>query len=137
MKLASYWYVLCAYAHALTIARTNSMCQNFHCAKKFAEKFFTNQHALTKLAKVISMHTHTLIATWRAMLETALSSQMAHNLKTVGKKVLLCQRMKMSIKTSQYKCFSCLIWTWVTCRSPLKLHHAGQPCLWTAVGYKI
>jgi hypothetical protein len=31
---------------------------------------------------------------------------------------------------------SCLIWTWVIGRSPLKLHPAGQHCLWIAVGYQ-
>ena len=30
---------------------------------------------------------------------------------------------------------SSLIWTCIIGTSPLKLHHAGQLCLWTAVGY--
>ena len=59
MELASYLYVRCAYVRVLMITCTNSMCQNFHCTKKFAEKFFINQHALTKLVKVSPCtHTH-------------------------------------------------------------------------------
>ena len=38
----SYWYVLRAYARALMITCTNSMCQDFHRAKKFMGKIFAN-----------------------------------------------------------------------------------------------
>ena len=58
MELASYWYVLCAYVHVLTVACTQNLTgQNFHCAKNFA-KNFSPMACIGKIGKNFSAHVY-------------------------------------------------------------------------------